>query len=123
MQYRHPLPQCRVAGIRFHRYEAVGQGLDTGDTLTLRRDADNRFDPNAVAVYHGDDQIGFVEKGTAPAVAAYMDYLPGAAEYRATVVVHDTSPETSDYNRLVIQPYVLSEHEDAHSALMQVLDP
>lgn len=120
--YRQTLPQSRVAGIRFHSYEKQQDEIDDGDVLELRRDADNQYDACAVAVYRKGEQIGFIEKANAPAIAAFMDYLPGAVKYEAVVVFHDTSNKSSDYNRLVIQPYLLSEYEDAGKALNEALD-
>ena len=114
-------PQARVAGIRFHSYEKQEHEIEEGDVLELRRDADNQYDPNAVAVFRKGAQIGFVEKNNAPAIAAIMDFLPGEKQFAAKVVFHDTSPATSDYNRLAILPYLISEHADIQAVMLEVL--
>lgn len=115
--HRSLIAQARVAGLKFHEYAAVADELEEGQKLLLRRDKDNQYDANAVAVfYHSDKlgrevQIGFVERNAAPRVAGIMDAIPKGGYY-ATLLIYDTGPNTSEYNRMVTNVMAATEHED-----------
>lgn len=47
--------------------------LHEGDAIDLVRDPDNEYDPNAIEVYTGYNQIGFISKDRAPELAPQMD--------------------------------------------------
>ncbi|GAC1403466.1 MAG: hypothetical protein NVSMB64_05270 [Candidatus Velthaea sp.] len=53
-----------------------------GDALELRRQPENPFDPNAIAVHFGSLQIGFLKKEIARRIAAKVD---AGERYRAEV--------------------------------------
>ncbi len=44
-----------------------------GDTLTLLREKDNKFDANAVEVYAGSGRVGYLSKKMAETIAPLMD--------------------------------------------------
>lgn len=44
-----------------------------GDELMLVRESDNPHDSNAVAVYHGQTQLGYVPRGENSAIAQMLD--------------------------------------------------
>ena len=50
-----------VVGLRHHYYSAGG--LSIGDELELRKEPDNPFDSNAIAVYYKDKLAGYISKG------------------------------------------------------------
>jgi hypothetical protein len=44
-----------------------------GAPLILKREPELKYDPNAVAVYRGDQQLGYVPRGLAAELAPLMD--------------------------------------------------
>jgi hypothetical protein len=98
------LPNFRIAGIKFHHYESHANNIKDGTGLELRRDASNEFDPNAVAVYHLNEQIGYVEKNTAKQISKHMDNPDHTGfRYAAIVIAHDVAPDCKDYDRIIAQ--------------------
>jgi len=66
----------RVAGLAGarHRPDALEtDALAPGRPLALRRDRDNEFDPNAIAVHAGGAQVGFVPRELAAELAGELD--------------------------------------------------
>jgi len=49
-----------LAGVSFRRENFQQAALVPGDLLTLKREPENKFDPNAIAVYKGALHIGYV---------------------------------------------------------------
>ncbi len=49
------------------------ESLKIGMQLSLVREADNKFDPCAVAIYHQDRKLGFVPKGDNVMISQLMD--------------------------------------------------
>jgi HIRAN domain len=67
---------ANVAGAGRHHAEALGaDAVAPGRPLTLRRDAHNEHDPNAIAVHapDGGDQIGWVPRDLAAELAPDLD--------------------------------------------------
>lgn len=66
-----------LRGVNFRPAEAkaVVKLLTELDTLSLRRDPDNQYDSNAIAVYHDETGhfLGFVAKEDAADLAPQMD--------------------------------------------------
>ena len=72
----------KIAGVTFEgRQDTIG-GLRVGVALRLERQPDNPHDPNAIAVWYGNLQLGFLNRGIAAHLAAAID---GGAHYRARV--------------------------------------
>jgi hypothetical protein len=65
----------RVAGARDHHAEALqSAGAAPGEALSLRRDRENEFDANAVAVETaGGEVLGFVPRELAAEIAPSLD--------------------------------------------------
>jgi len=72
----------KLAGVSFEGRQDVIAGLRAGVELELRREPQNRFDPNAVAVFYGNLQLGFLNKDLASHLAPAIDE---GARYRARV--------------------------------------
>jgi HIRAN domain len=63
-----------VAGAGRHHADALAAApADPGAVLELRRDPANEHDPNAIQVWAGDLQIGWVPREIAAAVAPSLD--------------------------------------------------
>jgi hypothetical protein len=63
-----------VAGAGQHHTEALqSDEAEPGRPLELRRDPDNPHDSNAIAVYAGDEQVGWVPRELAAELAPELD--------------------------------------------------
>ena len=63
-----------VAGIKFREnYEEMLSKLEEGMELQIKPEPDNEFDPDALAVYHDEDHLGYIPKKDIPAVSLNMD--------------------------------------------------
>lgn len=63
-----------VAGIKFRdNYEELLAKLEEGMELQIRPEPDNEFDPDALAVYNGNDHLGYIPKKDIPAVALNIE--------------------------------------------------
>jgi single-stranded-DNA-specific exonuclease len=72
----------KVVGVSFEGRQDVAAGLREGAALHLRRDPANAYDPNAVGVFFGTLQIGFLRKPIAARIAPNID---GGERYSAHV--------------------------------------
>ncbi len=63
----------KVAGVSFEGRQDVVAGVQAGAPLDLRRDPANRYDPNAIGVWFGSLQLGFLNRGIAKRVAPNID--------------------------------------------------
>ena len=79
--------QLSVVGLAYEaRGDYIRQNVTLGDALSLRADPDSRYDPDAVAVFHKWQKIGYVPAGTrwlAEALASglVLDVVAGQLEY------------------------------------------
>jgi hypothetical protein len=62
-----------LAGSQFHALPDVVEQIRIGDPLTLKREADNPFDRNAIQVLWQGHLLGFVPRRENKAVARAMD--------------------------------------------------
>jgi hypothetical protein len=62
-----------VAGYQFYGGDWVWSSLAVGAGLKLVREPDNEHDPNAVAVYFHDEQLGYVPRVENTAIAQMLD--------------------------------------------------
>ena len=70
-----------VAGIKFREnYEEMLSKLEEGMELQIKAEPDNEFDPDALAVYHDEDHLGYIPKKDIPAVSLNMENECGIAE-------------------------------------------
>ncbi len=63
----------KVVGVSFEGRQDVAAGLREGAALQLRRDPANAYDPNAIGVFFGTLQIGFLRKPIAARLAPNID--------------------------------------------------
>ena len=70
--------ETRVVGVTFENRQAVVALLTEGEQVSLIRDPENPFDPNAVKVVRWDhQQIGFLDRELAKIMAPRMDRYRG----------------------------------------------
>ena len=67
------IQESPIAGFQFHRGDAIWPSLAVGEKLALIRESSNTNDPNAVAVYFHDQQLGYVPRGENGAIAQMLD--------------------------------------------------
>ena len=72
----------KLAGVSFEGRQDTIAGLSPGAALELRRQPENAYDPNAIAVFHGTLQLGFIKREIAARIAPNID---GGERYRAEV--------------------------------------
>jgi single-stranded-DNA-specific exonuclease len=72
----------KVVGVTFEGRQDVAGGMREDDALDLRRDPANKFDANAIGVWYGDLQVGFLKKEIARRLAPHFD---AGERYRAKV--------------------------------------
>ena len=65
----------KIAGVTFEGRQKYVAKEDVGDRLYLRREKDNKYDPNAIAVYSAKQkkQLGYVPATVAKSLATVMD--------------------------------------------------
>ena len=70
-----------VAGIKYREnYEEMLSKLEEGMELQIKPEPDNEYDPDALAVYHDEDHLGYIPKKDIPAVLLNMENECGFAE-------------------------------------------
>ncbi len=69
------LTETNIAGMMFvDGVEEVVKGMKVGDRFQLRREPDNYYDSNAIAVVDGDGlRIGYIPRKVNPIAAGLMD--------------------------------------------------
>ena len=67
------IQESPIAGFQFHHGDEIWSSLDVGETLALVRESSNTHDPDAVAVYFHDQQLGYVPRGENGAIAQMLD--------------------------------------------------
>ncbi len=63
----------KVVGVSFEGRQDVVAGVAPGAVLELRRQPDNPHDPNAIAVWYGALQLGFLKRPIAARIAPNVD--------------------------------------------------
>ena len=70
---------CHLAGRMYHEADEVWDQLKVGTKLELVREADNRYDPNAVMVCYNDNEndeqvcLGYIPRAQNSTIALLMD--------------------------------------------------
>ena len=67
------IQESPVAGFQFYRGEAIWSLLGVGNKLSLVREPSNSHDCDAVAVYFGNDQLGYIPQRENCAIAQMLD--------------------------------------------------
>ena len=62
-----------IAGFTFWEGCMAFSELRIGNKLNLVREADNRFDPYAVAIYYKDYKLGYIPRGENQTIAQFLD--------------------------------------------------
>ena len=88
------LANFHIAGFNFWDGCEAFKYIKIGTELKLVREADNAFDPYAVAIYFKDLKLGFIPRGSNHDISKYLDMgLEDIYEVRITRVTPDVHPE------------------------------
>ena len=74
----------KVVGVSFEGRQDIAGGLHAGAPLALRRDPGNPFDANAIGVWYGALQLGFLKREIAARIAPNLD---AGERYEAAVTM------------------------------------
>ena len=80
-----------LAGFQFYGGKALWNEMKPGDTLTLVREPDNPYDPNAVRVEWHGEKLGYVPRADNADVARHMD-RGTKVEARISRLTEDRNP-------------------------------
>ncbi len=69
MKKRRHFQNFDIAGFSYWDGAIVFNELKIGTQLRLEREADNQYDPKAVAIYFGEAKLGFVPRGCNDAIS------------------------------------------------------
>ena len=95
---------CHLAGMMYHEADEVLDKLKVGTKLTLERDLENRYDPNAVKVVYCDTEadqtktsqyvVGYIPRDENSELAAFLEMGWGEIfECRINRIIPDAHPE------------------------------
>jgi len=88
------LANFHIAGFGYWEGCDAFEQLKIGSELELVREADNAFDPYAVAIYFGDYKLGFIPRGSNHDISKYLDMgLEDIYEVKITRITPDAHPE------------------------------
>lgn len=74
--------ECLVAGTSFRKLDKVDNELDKKVKLTMKREADNKFDNFAIALWFNQTKVGYVPREKNEVIARLMD---AGKEFYATI--------------------------------------
>lgn len=88
------LDNFHIAGFGYWEGCEAFEHLKIGTKLELVREADNAFDPYAVAIYYGEYKLGFIPRGSNHDISKYIDMGFGNIyDVRITRITPDANPE------------------------------
>lgn len=84
----------RVAGFKYGEGLLCYEELKVGKELTMVREDNNKYDPNAIALYCGEFKIGYLPKDENECYAVFMDMgWTDVFEVRINKMDPDNHPE------------------------------
>jgi len=83
-----------IAGFTYYNGVDVFENLKIGTELLLKAEPENRFDPNAVAIYYQEEKLGFVPRGENQMLCKFLNlgYFD-LFEVKISQVSPETHPE------------------------------
>lgn len=88
------LANFHVAGFGYWDGCEAFENLKIGTKLQFEREADNKFDPYAVAIYYNDLKLGFIPRGENHDISKFLDMGWGDMyEARIQRITPDAHPE------------------------------
>lgn len=104
MEKRKHYLYCNIAGFMYwDGCEAFGE-LEVGKKLELVRESDNKYDPEAVAIYYKDLKLGFVPRGENERISHFLDMgHTDLFEVMVARLCEDAHPEKQVYVNVYIR--------------------
>ena len=90
-----------LAGSQYHQLNDLKDLIRVGDPLELRREPENRHDPNAVRVFWRGHSLGYLPRKENAAVAKAMD---GGEPVSANI--EDMKQDPNPWKRLRVSVYI-----------------
>ncbi len=86
---------CHIAGFSHWEGCLVINDLKPGAKLELERDANNPFDPHAVAIYYENNKLGYIPKNQNEDISIFLDMgHSNIFDARVQSVSPDNHPES-----------------------------
>lgn len=83
-----------IAGFQYYQGLEAFEHLKIGTELELIRDSENKYDPDAVAIFYKDYQLGYIPRGENREFSMFMDMGVGDIfETRISRILTETHPE------------------------------
>jgi len=83
-----------IAGFTYYNGVDVFENLKIGKELLLKVEPENRYDPNAVAIYYQEDKIGFVPRSENEAISKFLNLgYTDLFEVKISQIVPEANPE------------------------------
>jgi len=83
-----------LAGFTYYDGIEVFRELAVGSRLSLKAEPENRFDPNAVALYYGEYKLGYVPRSENEAISKFLNLgYDRLFEVRVNRISPETHPE------------------------------
>ncbi len=102
------LTNFHIAGFGYWEGCEAFEHLKIGTKLELVREADNPFDPYAVAIYYGEYKLGFIPRGSNHDISKYLDMgLDDIYEVRITRITPDVDTE----NQVEVIVYIVNQSD------------
>ena len=93
MNDRH-FADFHIAGFTYYNGVDVFENLKIGKELLLKVEPENRYDPNAVAIYYQEDKIGFVPRSENEAISKFLNLgYTDLFEVKISQIVPEANPE------------------------------
>ena len=95
------LNRCCVAGLQYH--PGVGLSLKSGEPVTMRREPENPYDANAVALFAKGVKLGYIPKRENTTLAMLLDQN---ARLRARVETFDAEARSWERVKIVVEQVI-----------------
>ena len=83
-----------IAGFTYYDGIDVFENLKIGKALSLKAEPENRYDPEAVAIYYQDNKLGFVPKNENELIRKFLNLgYNDLFEVKISQVIPEAHPE------------------------------
>jgi hypothetical protein len=82
-----------IAGFTFYEGVLAFSNLQIGAQLLLKPEPDNRYDENAIAIWHNEHKLGFVPRSVNKPIAAILNAGHDIFEARVQQLKPESHPE------------------------------
>ena len=83
-----------IAGFQYYQGLEAYHQLKVGTELELVRDSENKYDPDAVAIFYKDYQLGYIPRDCNKELSMFLDMgVGGIFEARISRILTESHPE------------------------------